>query len=224
MLVQIYEIQNPMEAKSVAEAGADHIGVLVGDGEFPREFAIEEAHRILDAIPASSRRVVLTLSIGRKAIESIARNLEPDILHIGSLLEGVSAGDVRHLKRTFPWLKIMRSIPVTGEQSIDWAMQFDPVVDFLLLDSHKEKDNQIGATGVIHDWNISRKIVECAHVPVILAGGLGPENVAEAIRHVRPAGVDSKTLTDKAGTHQKDLEKVKRFVQQAKSAADFRNG
>jgi phosphoribosylanthranilate isomerase len=64
---------------------------------------------------------------------------------------------------------------------------------------------------VTHDWSISRMIVESVRTPVILAGGLGPDNVKEAIWSVRPAGVDSKTRTDREGTHSKDLGKVEAF-------------
>jgi phosphoribosylanthranilate isomerase len=76
-----------------------------------------------------------------------------------------------------------------------------------------------GALGVTHDWSISRRIVDLVRVPVVLAGGLGPDNVAEAIRAVRPAGVDSKTRTDRDGSHTKDLERVRRFHEAARAAA-----
>ena len=69
-----------------------------------------------------------------------------------------------------------------------------------------------------HSWELDRAIVERVRVPVIIAGGLGPENIVEAIRAVWPAGVDSKTRTDKGdGSHTKDLEKVRRFVSLARS-------
>ena len=69
-----------------------------------------------------------------------------------------------------------------------------------------------------HDWTISRRIVELVRTPVILAGGLGPDNVADAIRAVRPAGVDSKTKTDRDGSHAKDLGRVRRFRDAARAA------
>ena len=87
------------------------------------------------------------------------------------------------------------------------------------VDSHREGDTQIGALGVTHDWNISRQIVEAARTPVILAGGLGPDNVVDAILAVKPAGVDSKTRTDLGNTHTKDLSKVAAFNKAAKGAA-----
>ncbi len=218
MIIQVYEISNPLEAKQVADAGVDHVGVLVGNGEFPREITPADARQVLDAIPRRSKKVVLTLSRDLAVIANIAEQLQPDILHIGTVPEGISLQQMRTLKMRFPDIALMRSIPVTGEKSIELAKQYDSVADFLLLDSHKMDDNQIGATGMTHDWGISRKIVDSVKIPVILAGGLGPENVADAIRQVHPAGVDSKTKTDKKGSHEKDPAKVKRFVDAARHA------
>jgi phosphoribosylanthranilate isomerase len=113
---------------------------------------------------------------------------------------------------------IMRSIPVVGETTIAFARSYEGVADFLLLDSHRPSDRQVGALGLTHDWTISRRIVELVPTPVILAGGLGPDNVAEAIHAVRPAGVDSKTKTDQDGSHAKDFARVRRFHEAAKSA------
>ena len=73
-------------------------------------------------------------------------------------------------------------------------------------------------SGVTHDWDIDRKIVASVSIPVIIAGGLGPDNVSEAIAVVRPTGVESKTKTDKDdGSHTKDLQKIEQFVARAKS-------
>jgi len=90
------------------------------------------------------------------------------------------------------------------------------LADYLLLDSKKKGDWQVGATGETHNWEISKQIVESVKTPVILAGGLGPDNVEEAIEKVKPFGVDSKTKTDNSKTGQKDLEKVREFVKKAK--------
>ena len=213
MLIQIYEISNPIEAQRILELGVDHAGVLVGNGSFPREININDAHSILAVIPANSKKLVLTLSGDLQEIEIIVERLHPDILHLGAFPDGISPETVTLLKQKFPFLKIMRSIPVTDDKSVRMAIAYDQIADFLLLDSYKEGDKQIGATGMTHNWKISRAIVDAVRIPVILAGGLGPENVAEAIRQVRPAGVDSKSRTDKDGSHEKDMEKVKKFVQ-----------
>lgn len=112
----------------------------------------------------------------------------------------------------------MRSVPVVDEASIAIACSYDGIADFLLLDSHRASDRQIGALGITHDWTISRRIVELVRTPVRLAGGLGPDNLADAIQAVRPAGVDSKTKTDRNGSHRKDLDRGRRFHEAARDA------
>ena len=89
--------------------------------------------------------------------------------------------------------------------------------DVIFLDSKAPNVDVIGATGSTHDWSISREIVKSISKPVILAGGLSPENVAIAIREVRPWGVDSNTHTNYPGTWKKDPARVLKFVQAAKS-------
>jgi len=113
----------------------------------------------------------------------------------------------------------MRSIPVVNESSVALARSYDGIADWLLLDSYKSGDRQIGALGVTYSWELDRRIIESVRIPTIIAGGLGAENVQDAIRVARPAGVDSKTKTDKNdGTHTKDLKKVSAFVTAARSA------
>jgi phosphoribosylanthranilate isomerase len=217
MIVQIYEISNPKEGINLAELGVDHIGVLVGKGEYPREINPMYAKTIFESLPEETKRVTLSLSHHFGIISQTVRETKPDILHLGALPELLSPNDVRNLKKEFPNLKIMRSIPVIDEMSIEVAKDYEGIADYLLLDTHQEGDNQIGATGRVHDWNLSRRITDSINIPVILAGGLGPENVAEAIQIVKPKGVDSKTKTDRPDGKAKDIEKVKLFVEIAKS-------
>jgi phosphoribosylanthranilate isomerase len=217
MLVQIYETSSPDEARALADLGVDHIGVLVGDGSFPREQSIDRARLIFSAIPPSATGVALLLSVDVQLIEHLILQLKPAIVHLGASTDLLTCAVVRRLRDRLSPIRIMRSIPVIGEESIAIAQSYDKVVDMLLLDSHTPGDVQIGALGVTHSWEIDLKIVESVTIPVIIAGGLGPDNVADAISAVRPAGVDSKTKTDKDdGSHTKDLEKVKQFVSRAK--------
>lgn len=221
MLTQIYEVASPEEARAVAAIGVDHIGILVGGGEFPREQPLASAQAVARAVPPPARVSALFLSADLSLILSGMRILRPDILHLGAAPELLGPEQVAALKRDLPGIPVMRSIPVIGEESIALAQLYDGIADFLLLDSHRPDDRQIGALGVTHDWRISRRIVERVRVPVILAGGLGPDNVTEAIRAVRPAGVDSKTKTDRDGSHAKDLDRVRRFHAAAKAAVAF---
>lgn len=216
MLVQIYEVQTPEEAAALARQGVDHIGVLVGNGAFPRELPPARVRAIFAATPPGARRVALSLSADADEITRAIEQTQPDIIHIAAAVELFSVENTRTLKATFPNLRIMRSIPITGAASIEYASAYEGIADFLLLDSHDPGDRQIGGLGRTHDWSISRRIVEKVKVPAILAGGLDADNVAAAIAAVRPAGVDSKTKTDRVDGSGKDLDKVRRFIAAAK--------
>ncbi len=219
MLTQIYEVSTPEEARAISLIGVDHIGVLVGNGQFPRELPVAAAAGVAEAIQPSSKFSALFLSADISLIEGWALELRPAIVHLGAAPELLDPPHVAVLMENLPGKLVMRSVPVVGPESIEIARSYDGLVDFLLLDSHRASDRQIGALGVTHDWSISRRIVELVRTPVILAGGLGPDIVAEAIRVVRPAGVDSKTRTDRDGSHTKDVERVRRFHHAARAAA-----
>jgi phosphoribosylanthranilate isomerase len=191
--------------------------VLVGEGAFPREVAPARADEIFAAVPRPARRVALSLSSDPAAIARLVEELRPDILHLGAAEEALPAAGVRPLRSRLPGTLLMRSIGVVGEESLAVAKSYLGIADFLLLDTHRPGDRQIGAHGRAHDWRLSRRIVEEVGIPAILAGGLGPDNVAAAIAAVGPAGVDSKTLTDRAEGVGKDLDKVRAFVAAAKA-------
>ena len=220
MIVQVYEVSSPEEARALSGFGVDHIGVLVGDGTFPREQSIEHAIRIFAAIAAPSKGSALSLSADLNLIREIVSELNPPILHLGASTDVLLPSDIATLKKEFPLLKIMRSIPVVGSESVPLAKTYAGIADILLLDSHKPGDKQIGALGITHNWYLDKQIVESVSIPVIVAGGLGAENVVDAIKSVHPAGVDSKTKTDKKdGSHTKDLEEVRKFTVAAQIGA-----
>src|SRR6185437_12186888 len=175
------------------------------DGRFPRELPLDAAARVAAAIRPTAKFSALFLTAELELIVQWAAALRPGIVHLGAAAELLSPDDVRRLRARLPGMALMRSVPVFGEASIDIAADYAGVADFLLLDSYRPADAQIGALGITHDWSISRRIVQRVRMPVILAGGLGPDNVGDAIRAVRPSGVDSKTRTDRAGAHSKDL-------------------
>ena len=211
MLTQIYEISTPEEARAVSAIGIDHVGILVGNGEFPREQPVSAAARIAAAILKPAKFSALFLTANLELIEAWAGELRPAIVHLGAAPELLTPDHVARLKPRLPGCLVMRSIPVCDDDSVALAQAYDHLADYLLLDSHRPSDRQIGALGVTHDWTISRRIVQAVDTPVILAGGLGPYNVGEAIRMARPAGVDSKTKTDRDGSHGKDLDRVREF-------------
>ena len=170
MIVQIYEVTSPAEARALGALGVDHIGTLVGDGSFPREQTIEKAREIFAAIPAGSKTSALLLSRDVELIVRITAALLPDILHLGAAPEYFSPAQLRTLKTNFPQVSMMRSIPVIDESSISLARSYDGIADWLLLDSYESGDRQIGALGVTHSWELDRRIIESVRIPTIIAG------------------------------------------------------
>lgn len=220
MITQIYSIISVEEALDCARAGADYIGVLVEDEGFncPCAIPLETAVEIFRALEGKAVRVLIPSSAIEENIIHYAVTAKPDIVHLSSGFKS-SAEFEKHLKSALPGVKIMQAIGMSGPEAFDEAMMRQEHADFLLLDTvvSGAKNGSIGAIGATHDWSISRKIVEHAKIPVILAGGLGPDNVEAAIRTVQPYGVDSLTKTsvkDENGKLlHKDIEKVRQFCE-----------
>lgn len=127
----------------------------------------------------------------------------------------VSPQDISLLKKEFPETRIIKAIHVTGEESTKKALEYLHHVDAFLLDTRTE--DRPGGTGLIHDWSISERIVSAVTKPVILAGGLNPENVEEAIEKVKPFAVDVNSGT-KGPDGFKFPEKVRALITNARRA------
>ncbi len=220
MIIQIYEVRTMEAVQAIASMNIDQVGLWAT--HYPQDTALsfQEARALIEHLPDHMKSVVLTLSHDMEEIGALIQQVNPDILHIGSRPYHFSLDMTRQLKRDYPLQSLMRSIPVGDMSHIELAESYDGIADFLLLDTHDKYVDNFGATGKTHDWDISKKIVEKVNIPVILAGGLGPDNVIEAIHKVRPAGVDSKSNTDIPGTHDKDVEKVRTFVENTRLAEE----
>ncbi len=219
MIVQIYTVQSPDEGIALAELGVDHIGITPSDHGLPGELSNEYAADIFTAIGDRAVKVALTVDSNLKKIVEMVQTVRPDILHLCGDLKLVTPEKVVELRGLLPGMKIMQAIPVMDETALKIASDFEAVSDYFILDSYSPQIGGVGAAGFTHDWSISKSIVEQSRIPVILAGGLSPENVADAIRQVRPWGVDSLTKTNEMlgeGKFRKDLERVRRFVEKAK--------
>lgn len=219
MKVQIYTMQSVEEALQVAALGADHLGLTPSQIGLPGEIDFWTAREIVEAVGDIAVCVALTVETKEKEIIRMARAVQPDILHLCSLENTFPPDDVRRLRDKLPDLPIMQAISVTGPEALEAARAYQGVADYLILDTQAPDIAGIGASGQTHDWGVSREIVREMDLPVILAGGLSPDNVAQAIKEVDPWGVDSLTHTNRAlpgGGFEKDLEKIKGFVAAAK--------
>lgn len=220
MRTQIYTMQTPDEARAVVALGVDHIGVTPGNSGLPGEVDFSTARMIVESLGNSAAIVALSVASDPGAIETMVQAVCPDILHLCGLENALSPDAVRSLRKRLPNVAIMQAVSVAGPEAIDVALAYQDVVDYLILDTQSPDIAGIGASGSTHDWRISCEIVKQVQTPVLLAGGLSPENVAEAIRAVRPWGVDSLTHTNRSlpsGGFRKDLERVRRFVTAARA-------
>ncbi len=194
--------------------GADAIGLLVGN-EIKiqkRIIDLERAREIINALPPSVLPVIKTVSRDINETLKVCKYLQPPAVQV---IPDVKAEKIEEFRKSFRRMIIIKVIPVVGESSIKLAKEYERYVDAILLDTKGEK--RVGGTGKVHDWNISAKIVESCSKPVILAGGLTPENVEKAIRKVKPYGVDAESCFEKA-PGEKDFSKIKRFIINARKA------
>jgi phosphoribosylanthranilate isomerase len=241
MIVQVYEIQSPMEAEKCIGLGVHNVGSLLLSRD---EWKNPGVKGVIDLCRESGARSSLIPLFGD--LETLLRvedYYRPDYLHLcenltdpagrAVSLSGIIERD-QILRVRFPDIGIMRTIPVPAEggpmrdfPSLELAGSLQAVSSVFLIDTWAGKepvDGFIGITGRLADRKMARAIVEQSSVPVILAGGLSPKNVFDAILEIRPYGVDSCTLTNETEESgrpvrfRKDLGKVRRFVEEAKRA------
>jgi phosphoribosylanthranilate isomerase len=246
--VQIYEIQTPVEAEAVLDCDVDCIGGVVLSEQAWKDQSLLEAVGMVRQ--AGVRSSIIPLFSAADSIYRVLDYYQPDIVHLCDALDRVSAASAPFtaliqlqagIRDRFPGVGIMRSIPIvqngaaTSTNPIALAVMFEPVSDYFLIDTVLAKDGAtaaadqpvngfVGITGIPCDWRIAGELTRSAAIPVILAGGLGPDNVYDAIMTVRPAGVDSCTGTNRRDTSgmpirfKKDIERVRRFVEETRRA------
>lgn len=212
MIVQIYSMTSVADEVASAEAGAGLIGVVVAEpGTVPEGMGPDAAREVLTAIRPRSRGVALSLSDDRDEICAMVDAVRPDILHLAA--REIEPEDCAWVRTRIAPVRLLRAIAVRAGDAVAEADAHQESADFLMLDSGAKGAPFAGATGETHDWSVSRTVVARSRIPVILAGGLSAENVAQAIAAVRPWGVDSFTHTDVPGRRgKKDLARVRAFI------------
>ena len=213
--VKICCIRSFEEAQAAIRLGAAAIGLVSampsGPGVIPEDAIREIAVRV----PPPIATFLLTASQDAEAIIAQQRRCQTNTLQ---LVDRLTTGHYRDLRRALPGIGIVQVIHITSEASIEEALTIAPHVDALLLDSGNPvlPVKELGGTGRTHDWSLSRRIREQAPVPVFLAGGLKADNVAEAVQQVQPFGLD---LCSSVRTHgHLDSDKLARFFGQLTTA------
>jgi phosphoribosylanthranilate isomerase len=218
VLVQIYGITTSDDALEVDRLGPDTIGVVLNE-DLPTwdSVDVDTAHVIVAAV-TRARVVALSLSTDPHRILATVRTLEPDIVHLARA-HSMDGQTLQEIRTAVEPAQLMLTVPVDGPGSIPVAQRLAECADYVLLDTKHPETGIVGATGEVHDWAISAAIVQALDTPVILAGGLGPHNVRDAICAVRPFGVDSETRTSlDTDRRRKDLAKVDAFITLARDS------
>ena len=218
MIVQIYGVTTVEDAAMLAELGPDHAGVVLDEGIDTWDSVDEATMRAVVRELEPIRIVALSLSTERDRILRTTDCVEPEVVHLARAADGLGIDAVARLRDELAPIQLMITVPVRDARAAAVARQFAPVSDFLLLDTQDPVSGVVGATGLPHDWSHSRAVIKAVDLPVFLAGGLGPDNVRDAIRRVGPAGVDSETCTSRVDDRRrKDRDKVRLFIARARA-------
>jgi phosphoribosylanthranilate isomerase len=205
--IKVCGIQNQEEALGCLAAGANTLGLLLGLTHLADDkITLEAAQGIVAAVPPVTRTVMVTHLLSAAEIARMAGSAGVTSIQIH---DDLPVEGVLQLRQMLPTIELIKAVHVTGDEALKKAKQYAPHVDFLLLDS-RTKD-RLGGTGLVHDWDLSASIVRAVGIPVILAGGLNPENVEAAIAKVRPAGIDANSGLETVDAR-KDYAKVRNFA------------
>lgn len=217
MLVKICGITNYVDAMNAIKHGADAVGFVMGGGILPREVepSIETAKEAIAKFPKNVDSYLVTHLFDINEILSLSNKIGSTGIQIS---EDIPLEDLKKI-REMASKKIIKTVVVKDESSIDKLKQVEPYCDYLLLDTRFE--GYTGGTGIVNDWDLCKELIEVAEKPVFIAGGLTPENVLDAMKKTNPQGVDVSTGV---GTYskeypkkdKKDEEKIKKFIEVSK--------
>ena len=187
--VKICCIASVAEARLAVARGAGALGLVSSMPSGPGPIPEARIAEIAATVPPGIASFLLTSRTDAGAIVAQQRRCRVDTIQLCDALDDDAHGGLR---AELPGIALVQVVHVTGEDAVDQARAVAPRVDAILLDSGEPALplKELGGTGRVHDWAISRRIVEAVGVPVYLAGGLDADNVAEAIRRVRPFAVD----------------------------------
>ena len=215
--VQIAGVSTLEEALECERAGVDALGFTVRLPTGIHDDLTEaKARGIIATLPPFVSSVAITYVDNAREAVDLCRYLGASALQLHGEFP---SQDIPLVRAGLPHLKVIRAVHVTGPEAIAKARALERMVDAIILDTRDPETGRGGATGKTHDWSISRAIVEKSRVPIILAGGLTPANVAEAIRIVGPWAVDVHTGIENADGS-RSFAKIREFVARAKSVTD----
>ncbi len=187
--VKICCISSIFEAKLAIQYGASALGLV---GEMPSGPGIISDDLIQTIVPTVPPPIATFLLTSQTTAEGIIAHHKRVNTSVVQMVDALQSGTYHEIRKALPSVKLVQVIHVIDERTIDEALEAAENVDALLLDSGNPNlaIKELGGTGRVHNWELSRKIVEQSPLPIFLAGGLRPENVRRAVEAVGPWGVD----------------------------------
>ncbi|WP_410510200.1 phosphoribosylanthranilate isomerase [Methanosarcina hadiensis] len=225
--IKICGIRSPEDIKLAALYGADAVGFITEvPVESPRKLDSDAAAALISKVPECLDSVMVIMPENSSRALELIEKVNPDIVQIHSDLSPVELEVIRE-RTDIPIIKTLTVPAGLGASKIQSLvnrllkeireLEESGVVDSVLLDSGIA--GKTGGTGCIHDWDLSRRIAEETELPLILAGGLKPENVQEAIKVVSPYAVDTASGVETLG--KKDAVKIKSFIEEVRCTNAF---
>ncbi|MEM2999201.1 MAG: phosphoribosylanthranilate isomerase [Candidatus Bathyarchaeia archaeon] len=210
--VKICGITRKEDLDAAAAAGADAVGFVVGVAASPRNLSLTEAERLLRQVPPFIKSVLVTVPRSLNELETYEK-LNPDAIQIHCENLHVAAS----IRLKLPNITLIGAVNAHSADAVSNAVKMAKLFDAVVIDSFV--NGMCGGTGVVHNWALSKQIKQAIYPkPLILAGGLNPETVAEAVRIVEPYAVDvSSGVEQQPGI--KDHRKISEFVKKAKKDA-----
>ncbi|MCW9089516.1 MAG: phosphoribosylanthranilate isomerase [Gammaproteobacteria bacterium] len=214
-VIQVAGVSDRAEAEVLIASGVHYLGFPLRLPVNAEDLSEAEAAALIADLPAGVHGVLITYLDKAEEIVAFCRELGVSIVQLHG---AVDIEELVKIRMAAPTLVIIKSLVVRGDNLDELKVIIGtsaPFVDAYITDTFDPASGAEGATGMTHDWAIDRALVAMSPRPVILAGGLNPDNVAEAIRQVRPLGVDVHTGIEGADGR-KDAGLTRRFVNEAK--------
>ena len=212
MNIQMAGIRNAKDAIMCVDKGVNIIGLLVGQAHTSDDFISKElAKEIKNALPKNIKTTLITHLENAKDIIDIATYIDVDYIQLHSHLPET---EVEVIKKALPDKKLLRLIHIDSDGKLLTDISKIKIADFYFTDSINVKTNQVGGTGLTHNLDADKMLVETLDRPVFIAGGLTPDNVSAAVKYCRPYGVDVNSGC-RAEDGSRDEQKVADFVKNA---------
>lgn len=227
--IKICGIVTREDALTAVEYGADAVGFLLGTRHRAADrIDPHEAAAISASLPNDTMKVMVTHLDRAESILSLFKRSGCNAVQVQEDVSPDELGSLSDLMEGYPVIKavhIGNSVENSAiENLIQKTQQLLPYIDGLVLDSVDPEEDRIGGTGLTHDWTASRLLVQAVPCPVILAGGLNPDNIVEAVDRVHPYGVDVNSGVERHGRSPrgvKDLSRLKAFISRAALSLEF---